>query len=54
MQKSIRTLALTLALTFAAVPMIHADRMGTNPPPQFDAMANVVLILQAAMSVYGM
>ncbi len=54
MHKSIRTLALTLALSFTAVPMVHADRMGTNPPPQFDSMSNIVLILQAAMSMYGM
>ena len=34
MYKTIRSLALALLLTLAAVPAIKADRWGTNPRPQ--------------------
>ena len=34
MQKSIRLFALVAAMTFAVVPSMHAEQMGTNPHPQ--------------------
>jgi hypothetical protein len=39
MKKSIRNLVLLSILSFAAVPMMRADMMGTNPRPQRSAIS---------------
>lgn len=57
MQKSFRSLVLVAAVSFVAVPTVHADRMGTNPRPTRQVSqqtSTLQLVAYTVMAYLGM
>ncbi len=53
MPKFVRSSALVVALTLAAVPAVRADRTGCNPHPQIAAPSALSIFVYTVLSALG-